>query len=52
MQQMRLRPVRRLAQLLRGRLVEVADSYTLIPLDAPAMLAQVIAEFALVPETT
>jgi pimeloyl-ACP methyl ester carboxylesterase len=43
---------RRLAELLGGRLVEVADSYTLIPLDAPARLAQVIAEFARVPETT
>lgn len=42
---------RRLAELLGGRLVEVADSYTLIPLDAPARLAQVIAEFARVPET-
>ena len=43
---------RRLAELLGGRLVEVTDSYTLIPLDAPARLAQVIAEFARVPETT
>ena len=42
---------RRLAELLGGRLVEVADSYTLIPRDAPARLAQVIAEFARVPET-
>jgi pimeloyl-ACP methyl ester carboxylesterase len=34
---------RRLAQLLpQGRLVEVADSYTLIPLDQPAILAQAI----------
>jgi len=37
---------RRLADLLpQGRLVEVADSYTLIPLDQPARLAQVIREF-------
>jgi pimeloyl-ACP methyl ester carboxylesterase len=38
---------RRLAELLpRGRLVEVPDSYTLIPLDQPARLAQAIGEFA------
>jgi pimeloyl-ACP methyl ester carboxylesterase len=43
---------RRLAGLLGGRLVEVADSYTLIPLDQPARLAQVIREFACVPEPT
>ena len=37
---------RRLADLLpQGRLVEVEDSYTLIPLDQPARLAQVIREF-------
>ncbi|MET7486854.1 alpha/beta hydrolase [Streptomyces sp. NPDC005538] len=37
---------RRLAELLpRGRLVEVADSYTLLPLDRPAELARLIAEF-------
>jgi pimeloyl-ACP methyl ester carboxylesterase len=37
---------RRLAGLLpQGRLVEVEDSYTLIPLDQPARLAQVIREF-------
>jgi pimeloyl-ACP methyl ester carboxylesterase len=37
---------RRLAGLLpQGRLVEVDDSYTLIPLDQPARLAQVIREF-------
>ncbi|MFC4950881.1 alpha/beta fold hydrolase [Pseudonocardia sp. GCM10023141] len=37
---------RRLAQLLpQGRLVEVADSYTLIPLDQPALLASLIREF-------
>ena len=38
---------RRLAGLLpHGQLVEVDDSYTLIPLDQPARLAQVIREFA------
>ncbi|MDX6239429.1 MAG: hypothetical protein QOG10_4244 [Kribbellaceae bacterium] len=38
---------RRLAELLpHGRLVEVEDSYTLIPLDQPARLAQVVREFA------
>jgi pimeloyl-ACP methyl ester carboxylesterase len=38
---------RRLAELLPcGRLVEVADSYTLIPLDQPENLAQSITEFA------
>src|ERR1700730_1422445 len=37
---------RRLAKLLpQGQLVEVEDSYTLIPLDQPARLAQVIREF-------
>jgi pimeloyl-ACP methyl ester carboxylesterase len=37
---------RRLAELLpQGRLVEVADSYTLIPLDQPALLAQIIRDF-------
>src|SRR5215211_5697408 len=37
---------RRLAELLRhGRLVEIEDSYTLIPLDQPARLAQSIREF-------
>jgi pimeloyl-ACP methyl ester carboxylesterase len=36
----------RLAGLLpEGRLVEVADSYTLIPLDQPARFAQIIREF-------
>ena len=40
---------RRLAELLpRGRLVEVGDSYTLIPLDQPGRLAQSIREFTLV----
>ena len=38
---------RRLAGLLpQGRLVEVDDSYTLIPLDQPARFAEVIREFA------
>ena len=38
---------RRLAGLLpHARLVEVDDSYTLIPLDQPARFAQVIREFA------
>ncbi|MEV0344893.1 alpha/beta hydrolase [Nonomuraea sp. NPDC050680] len=38
---------RRLAELLPyGRLVEIADTYTLIPLDQPARLAQVIREFS------
>jgi pimeloyl-ACP methyl ester carboxylesterase len=37
----------RLAALLAdGRLVEVQDSYTLIPLDQPARLAEIIAAFA------
>ena len=37
---------RRLADLLpRGRLVELPDSYTLIPLDQPVRLAEVIREF-------
>jgi pimeloyl-ACP methyl ester carboxylesterase len=37
---------RRLAELLpQGRLVEIPDSYTLIPLDQPARLAQSIREF-------
>ena len=34
---------RRLAELLpQGRLVEIPDSYTLIPLDQPARLAEAI----------
>ena len=38
---------RRLAELLpHGRLVEIADSYTLIPLDQPAQLAAAISGFA------
>lgn len=37
---------RRLAAMLpHGRLVEISDSYTLLPLDQPAQLAQAIAEF-------
>jgi pimeloyl-ACP methyl ester carboxylesterase len=37
---------RRLAELLpQGRLVEVDDSYTLIPLDQPVVFAQAIREF-------
>jgi pimeloyl-ACP methyl ester carboxylesterase len=37
---------RRLAELLpQGRLVEIADSYTVIPLDQPARLAQSIRDF-------
>jgi len=37
---------RRLAKLLpQGRLVEVDDSYTLIPLDQPTVLARAIREF-------
>ncbi|MFD4627076.1 alpha/beta fold hydrolase, partial [Streptomyces sp. NPDC058475] len=37
---------RRLAELLPdGRLVEVADSYTLVPLDQPGELAQAVREF-------
>ena len=36
----------RLAKLLpQGQLAEVEDSYTLIPLDQPARLAQLIREF-------
>jgi len=37
---------RRLAELLpQGRLVEVEDSYTLVPLDQPLLLAELIHEF-------
>src|ERR1700691_632258 len=36
---------RRLAEILQAQLVEVADSYTLIPLDQPARLAQAVREF-------
>jgi pimeloyl-ACP methyl ester carboxylesterase len=42
---------RRLAELLpQGRLVEIADSYTLIPLDQPARLAEAIQRFTREPE--
>jgi hypothetical protein len=34
----------------QGQLAEVEDSYTLIPLDQPARLAQIIREFTHVPE--
>jgi pimeloyl-ACP methyl ester carboxylesterase len=38
---------RRLAELLpQGRLVEIPDSYTLVPLDQPARLAQLVGDFA------
>jgi pimeloyl-ACP methyl ester carboxylesterase len=38
---------RRLAELLpHGRLVEIEDTYTLIPLDQPARLAQLVREFS------
>jgi pimeloyl-ACP methyl ester carboxylesterase len=37
---------RRLAELLpQGRLIEVDDSYTLIPLDQPTRLAQIMRKF-------
>jgi pimeloyl-ACP methyl ester carboxylesterase len=40
----------RLAELLpHGRLVEISDSYTLIPLDQPAQLAELIRDFAQTP---
>jgi pimeloyl-ACP methyl ester carboxylesterase len=43
----------RLAELLpQGRLVELEDSYTLIPLDQPEALAQLIREFVRTPVTT
>jgi pimeloyl-ACP methyl ester carboxylesterase len=41
---------RRLAELLpQGELIEVADSYTLLPLDQPVVLAAAIREFAAAP---
>jgi pimeloyl-ACP methyl ester carboxylesterase len=43
---------RRLAELLQGQLVEVEDSYTLIPLDQPAILAQIIRDFTRASDTT
>jgi pimeloyl-ACP methyl ester carboxylesterase len=37
---------RRLAELLpQGQLVEIPDSYTLVPLDQPARLAEAIQRF-------
>jgi pimeloyl-ACP methyl ester carboxylesterase len=40
------RDARRLAELLpQGRLVEIPDSYTLIPLDQPARLVEAIQQF-------
>jgi pimeloyl-ACP methyl ester carboxylesterase len=37
---------RRLAELLpQGRLVEIPDSHTLVPLDQPTRLAQIIRDF-------
>jgi pimeloyl-ACP methyl ester carboxylesterase len=42
---------RRLAALLpQGQLTEIGDSYTLVPLDQPARLAQVIKEFIGAPQ--
>jgi pimeloyl-ACP methyl ester carboxylesterase len=42
---------RRLAELLpQGRLVEIPDSYTLIPLDQPAQLAEAIQQFTHEPD--
>jgi len=44
---------RRLAELIpQGRLAEVEDSYTLIPLDQPAKLAQAVREFTSASVTT
>ncbi|MET7702874.1 alpha/beta hydrolase [Streptomyces sp. NPDC005485] len=44
---------RRLARLLpQGRLIEVADSYTLVPLDRPAELARAVGEFTRAPHVT
>ncbi len=44
---------RRLAELLpQGQLVEVDDSYTIIPLDQPARLAQLVREFTTSSERT
>jgi pimeloyl-ACP methyl ester carboxylesterase len=44
---------RRLAGLLpQGQLAEIEDSYTLIPLDQPARLAQVIRNFTRASGTT
>jgi pimeloyl-ACP methyl ester carboxylesterase len=42
----------RLSELLpQGRFVEIADSYTLLPLDQPAALARIVSEFALATES-
>ena len=41
---------RRLAELLHARLAEIDDSYTLVPLDQPARLAQLITEFTHQPD--
>jgi pimeloyl-ACP methyl ester carboxylesterase len=42
---------RRLAELLpHGRLVEIEDSYALIPLDRPTELASAVREFMRVPD--
>jgi pimeloyl-ACP methyl ester carboxylesterase len=42
---------RRLAELLpRGRLVEIDDSRTLIPLDQPVRLAQALRDFVRAPD--
>ena len=44
---------RRLAVLLpQAQLIEIEDSYTLIPLDQPARLAQLIADFTRAPAST
>lgn len=44
---------RRLAELFpHGQLAQIDDSYTLIPLDRPTMLAQAIREFTKTPGTT
>ena len=43
---------RRLAELLpRARLVEIPDSYTLIPADQPTELARLLREFVREPTT-
>jgi pimeloyl-ACP methyl ester carboxylesterase len=43
---------RRLAELPHGQLAQIDDSYTLIPLDQPTMLAQAIREFTKASGTT
>jgi pimeloyl-ACP methyl ester carboxylesterase len=42
---MPLEHARRLAELLDASVVEIDDSYTLVPLDQPARLAAAIREF-------